>query len=274
MKIAVCFSGIIRTGNRCVDNIRRFIGELWQHCDFFVHTWDYETVKPFARKSWNGIPFIARQPEILDLGKLEAFRNYYNPKLVQLDSYHKFIEEYPKTRGNIVWHTMSRCFELKKKYEDEHNFSYDAVIKIRPDVIFPPNRRLPDELKNTNLNSRNLYSDIYTDYRLDDVFWILNSNVANDMIGLPYYFENYEPHEILHQHNPIVLGYLQSKDITHARTPHGWPHYTIYRPEAYMLDPMTDFRYCQNVDRIHYSSAHTEEEFKRIFERERTISYD
>jgi hypothetical protein len=94
------------------------------------------------------------------------------------------------------------------------------------------------------------------------------------MIGLPYHFETYTPENILHDHNLIVLGYLRNKEISHASTPvAGWhgPQYTIYRPEAYMLNPMTDFRHCSNVDEIHYSNAHSENEFKAIFDLESKI---
>lgn len=268
MRIAVCFSGIIRTGVHCVENIRRYIADLWPRCDFFIHTWDYETVKPYARSSWNDVPFVPRQSKILDLDKLEQFLNAYTPKSWKMDIYHQFIKEYPKTHGNVVWHTMSRCFELKKKYEAENNFTYDAVIKIRPDVIFPPNRNLAYELDNINLSDRAVYSDVYSLSRLDDVFWILNSEVADRMINLPYYFEKYENKDIIHSHNQIVLSYLQNQEIANLPTSEIWPQYTIYRPEAYMLDPMTDFKHCFNVDRIHYSNAHSEDEFKKIFQME------
>ena len=38
--IAVCLSGQIRTGIYAAPNIKRFIGDLWDNCDFFIHTWN------------------------------------------------------------------------------------------------------------------------------------------------------------------------------------------------------------------------------------------
>ena len=40
MKIAICFSGMVRTGVKAYPSIKRFIGDLWGQCDFFMHTWD------------------------------------------------------------------------------------------------------------------------------------------------------------------------------------------------------------------------------------------
>ena len=43
MKIAVCFSGQIRTGVQTAPNIKRYIGDLDTVCDYFVHTWDHQS---------------------------------------------------------------------------------------------------------------------------------------------------------------------------------------------------------------------------------------
>jgi len=39
IKIAICFSGQIRTGVLTYKNISNFIGELIHQSDIFVHTW-------------------------------------------------------------------------------------------------------------------------------------------------------------------------------------------------------------------------------------------
>ena len=43
MRIAVCFSGQIRTGVQTAPNIKRYIGDLDPVCDYFVHTWDHQS---------------------------------------------------------------------------------------------------------------------------------------------------------------------------------------------------------------------------------------
>ena len=43
MKIAVCFSGQIRTGIQNHPNIKEFFGKLYNECDFFIHTSRFET---------------------------------------------------------------------------------------------------------------------------------------------------------------------------------------------------------------------------------------
>jgi hypothetical protein len=39
MKIAICFIGQIRTGVICFPSIRHYIGDLWDNCDIFIHTY-------------------------------------------------------------------------------------------------------------------------------------------------------------------------------------------------------------------------------------------
>ena len=40
MKIAVCFSGQIRTAVENFINIKNFLGDIYNDCDFFMHCWD------------------------------------------------------------------------------------------------------------------------------------------------------------------------------------------------------------------------------------------
>jgi hypothetical protein len=269
MRIAVCFSGLIRTGLNCSDNIKRFLGDMLPYCDFFLHTWDYETVKPFFRSHWNGIPFVQRQDEILCNNKLQKFINTYNIKNYKVDSYSDFIENVVNNNNILptVWHTMSRSFDLKKQYEQCNDFKYDVVIKIRPDVIFPAKKTFAEELRSIDTSKSVIYSDPHCDVRLDDVFWITNSDVANVVIELPYdemcqksVFDNF-----------IIIDFLKKNGIIHKPlSKSGLSCYTIYRYESYMFDPMYNFRECFNNDIIHYSSK-TEEEIKQVISNNYTL---
>lgn len=258
MRIAVCFSGLIRTGLNCTDNIKRFLGDMLPYCDFFMHTWDYETQKPFARTHWNDIPFLQRPDEVCSERKINDFINAYKVVSYKVDSYSDFIKNNLKDKLPIVWYTMSRSFELKKQYEQDNNFTYDVVIKIRPDVIFPSKKRLKEELQNINLSKPVIYSDPHDDFRLDDVFWITNSSVADVAIGIANLQIHYK------YVNPGIVEFLQKNGITHKPLSKSkLVCYTIYRYESYMYDPMTDFRGCYINDLIHYSST-SEEQIKQV----------
>lgn len=43
MRIAVCFHGQLRTACHATPAIKSYLGDLWENCDFFIHTvlWCY-----------------------------------------------------------------------------------------------------------------------------------------------------------------------------------------------------------------------------------------
>jgi hypothetical protein len=252
MKIAICFNGLIRTGIQCVPNIKKYIGDLMPNCDFFVHTWDYETIKPFARTHWNGMPLPKpREPSILSQEKLHTFVSQYNVVSYVVDNYFEFTKENslnPKLPH--VWHTTSRSLRLKREHEVSTNTKYDVVIKIRPDVIFPIGKTLRQDLANIDLSKSVVYSNPHAEHRLDDVFWIMNNEVANKMINVTAHNS-----EHMDDINAIVLDFLKLNGIEHQ--PMGSSTlvcYTIYRYESYMLDPILNFGECFLNDLLHYSN--------------------
>lgn len=253
MKIAICFNGLIRAGIQCIPNIRLYIGDLMPYCDFFVHTWDYETIKPFARTHWNGIPLPKpREPGVLSQEKLNTFIRQYNVVSHKVDNYFEFTKE--NSLNPIlphVWHTTSRSLRLKQEYEAATGTRYDVVIKIRPDIIFPIGKTLRQDLDAIDLSKSAVYSDPHTENRLDDVFWIMNSEVADKMIDVTSYSS-----EHIGDINAIVLDFLKLNDIDHC--PIGSSSlvcYAIYRYESYMLDPILNFGECFLNDLLHYSNS-------------------
>ena len=141
MRIAICFSGQIRTGVESSENIKQFIGELYPHCDFFIHTWDLNTSKPLFNPS----------PELI----------YGNEQIITKtpsDSYTKIYEIYSPIKMTIEKHIFSsekiplyyswkKSIESKIEYERENNFKYDYVIKLRFDAIYSPEIHLNDYIQ-------------------------------------------------------------------------------------------------------------------------------
>lgn len=250
MRIAICFNGQIRTGVQCANNIKHYIGNLFPNCDFFIHTWDNETTKPFSRTHWNGIALAEPRPDILLCPqKLEQFINIYNPINYKVDKYSEFIND--KTYLPPVWYTSVRSFKLMHDYELANNFTYDLVIKIRPDILFPLGRSLGADIAHLNLSNPIIYSDPYTTNRLDDVFWVTNSAVTKVMTDLIHVML---PNDMTY--NEMILQFLNEASIKlKPLTKSNLICYTIYRQESYMLDPITNFRECFMNDIIHYSNV-------------------
>jgi hypothetical protein len=129
MKIAVCFSGQIRTGVENYQNIREIFGELYNCCDFFIHTWDF-----CKYKSYN-LSKISKKPTIEPAEKFEKFKELYSPKKMIVDVNGVGYEAAEKYGIQALWYSFWKSVELKKEYELENNFKYDYVIKFRTDLV-------------------------------------------------------------------------------------------------------------------------------------------
>jgi hypothetical protein len=146
-KVAICLSGLIRTGVEAHPVFRKFFSTL-ENYDVFYHTW----------------------------------KNPLSNKIQQLYTPTSFLEESPldNTRessfGSMLYSIMM-ANELKKQYEIQNNFRYDLVIKTRFDLIFPENNYFPT----ASMTPRTIYSVNgnhginHTDYEnhgiSDLIFW-------------------------------------------------------------------------------------------------------
>jgi hypothetical protein len=207
MRIAVCFSGQLRTGVWAIPAIKSFIGDLWGNCDFFLHTWDSQNNKNYSNeviKKLNSLMSIdinytnPNRPIYGPIGNedLNRFLTIYNPKLF-------LIENYKTTHNNIVnyrdsvaaqqnlsynpadfppelYYSYYRSVEMVKQYEQQWGFTYDIIIKLRPDVIFPMHdghpiyRHKRADLKN---DIEKVLNNTNTLYKSDDVYWISTGDI-------------------------------------------------------------------------------------------------
>ena len=104
IKIAVCFSGQIRTGLLTYKNIKNFIGDLIPQCDVFVHTWDVIT-QTSSDLSIAGVPF--KEPDEL----FESFSKLWNPKNMVIES---FDDWYKNKQIEPLFYSLYKCNELRK----------------------------------------------------------------------------------------------------------------------------------------------------------------
>ena len=123
MKIAVCLSGQSRTWFTAKDNIKKFFGDT----DYFIHSWDRNTYNNYKEPN-------KYKPIDYKISKLEQISiiNNFEPKLYEFEKFGNCI--------NSTWYPMYYSFMksvwLKRKYELEHDFVYDIVIKARFDINY------------------------------------------------------------------------------------------------------------------------------------------
>jgi len=85
MKIAVCLSRQVRTGADVFFSLKNYIGELWDNCDFFMHTWDIETTSPH-------IPQLENTSGVnpIDYEALESLLDTYDDRAFDINNRDKY----------------------------------------------------------------------------------------------------------------------------------------------------------------------------------------
>ena len=241
--IAVCFSGQIRTGVYAAPNIKRFIGDLWDNCDFFIHTWDVSNEKPTPKQVEDGNLFGDAQ-EI----NFETLNKIYNFKKIDIT---------PRTlldRGQ--WLSWLLSMHLKQKHEIENNKKYDYVVKLRPDMIYHNSLTLIDMIKNTPLKSVSVMETfIYEGNQIaDDTLYIADSKTMDLFVNfvneLPHLNPLKPPHHALYNYaiehgiiiNDLKCGYFSG-------------NYTILRLPCISYCTLTEFEKCEKMDKLIYYSG-------------------
>lgn len=120
MKIALCLSGELRSIHRCLPTIKIKLLDNFDDYDIFYHTWSDD-------------PDIAKLHLLVKTGYLKDLliepritfneRNYNNRKRSEV-----FIQGFLRQL-----YCLKKCNDLKRQYEIENNFTYDVVIRMRPD---------------------------------------------------------------------------------------------------------------------------------------------
>ena len=250
MKIAVCFSGQIRTGVEASENIKRYLGNLYPFCDFFIHTWDIDLIKNTTKISK------------VDLDRIEKIRSIYNPKAMNIEIYDDVnAKEKFNTISNSVntqlFYTFMKSVELKKQYENENNFEYDYVLKLRLDLIFSSHRNLETDISMYPFENNNgiwienppteevyFANDVYW---LDDVFYITTSKII-DYISSYYNFIKKNRFKSHNNYEYSLKNYIIRNEIIiffkKDSIDYNMGGYTIYRKECLDLSPMDEWEKC------------------------------
>lgn len=183
MRIAICFNGQLRTAMHAAPAIKKWIGNLWDNCDFFVHTWDINTYKGPGKHFYESVKTLTNinlssckknQFDVpLTVSEIIFIKDFYKPKFLIVDNYQKirdywslyhqenYVKKFNLNEGGTYWESLYysfyRSIELKYMYEKENNFEYDLVFKIRPDVSYPPGTSLQDEVELFNKDKSKFY---------------------------------------------------------------------------------------------------------------------
>lgn len=165
MKIAVCVSGGLRQYKFCIPYLNKYIIEDLQNkgheVDVFIHVWKFKTkpINLIHNLKWLEDTEIFDDNEIINLYKpkkyvIETFTDERMEEIIKEQNGHFVIENAIKfanmdsndrkkgidVRRQVnmygMYYKIYACNELKKEYEKENGFTYDVVMRTRPDLIY------------------------------------------------------------------------------------------------------------------------------------------
>jgi hypothetical protein len=199
-RIAICFSGQIRTWRRCIDT--------WQHIlehegsrdniDVFCHFWDFNTIP-------NSVPDLPKVSVPVDKSEIDELISFLQPKKLIIESektFPLFNDNQAITHGPFIsqFYSIMQSANLKRQYEIENRMMYKGVVRARYDAFYTHNmtefyRNIqPDTMHGFHMG----WDPTWNRGRMGDIFWISDSDTY-DIIS-DYY---------------INLGYIDRKWFTH-----------------------------------------------------------
>lgn len=252
MKIAICFSGMIRTGVYASKFIKNYIGNLYDSVDFFMHTWDIT-----QSKKWN--------QESLKFSELQVFNN------IEVNSTYKIIKDFTDcydtkflkikienfsnwnlthlskfTNFSPLWYSWQESISLKREIEIKSSIQYDYIIKMRPDVIYPEERSLEDDIEYIKDKPSVFFTMGYSPARVDDVFFICRSGIMD--VASTFYSNTLCRDWV---NDPFGL-FLRNLNIECQNTRD--PRYAVMRDESIFEEK---FNKIFNIDRDYFAPANT-----------------
>lgn len=138
MKIAVYLVGQWRgTSYQCSENLKKIFDKF--DTDYYIHIWPYYEGKIINHidHSFGTIPIVECQNYIHTEQDLQNIRNTYSPVVsMQIES-EKETDFITFKHGTFFqYYCAYKANEARKIHEEKNKIKYDAIIKIRTDIIF------------------------------------------------------------------------------------------------------------------------------------------
>ena len=204
VRIAVCFHGQLRNACHAAPAIKAYLGDLWENCDFFIHTWNINTYTSPCESFKDYIYALTGTEIDLNLtgppvkksvtyDEVEFVKFFYQPKFFKVESYEKWAEEHSSSIKKALeliipahcppyYYSFFSSIQGKKSFENENGFIYDAVVKLRPDVSFLVNKMPIYKDKKCHLASK-CTTDVYTSYLCHDLITFYKDTTSFYKVG-------------------------------------------------------------------------------------------
>ena len=141
-KIALCYSGRPRSYQECYKNHKDYFRLGQKDVDVFAHmwfdedlvgsqfrtdvgqgTWPDSSVKDWIDENWKPKKIIYEKPRYF----ADMFADTWQTK---------WKATHPKDNQISMFYGIEQAINLKKQYEEENNFKYDYVVRMRSDLLW------------------------------------------------------------------------------------------------------------------------------------------
>lgn len=221
-RIAVCFSGQLRTWEKCISTWKDFFNILEERfgvrdIDIFCHIWDFNTFPSISTL----LPNVNKSKvnEVSKLTKIEIdnYINQLKPVSYKISNENISKSAIQKTlniaktdffnnSGCVTPWISSQLYSimyvahLKSMYEIKNNFVYDSCLRMRND-IYLDNTKVYDSIKNMFIPKANTIYSCHTGIdnkqyfrrRLGDIFWYADSPTFDKLSSFYQWLPSIEP---------------------------------------------------------------------------------
>jgi len=189
-RIAICFSGQIRTGVENSERLLKYIGRLRDTVDIFIHTWDIETMSSNALEHAD-IANVASIRRTVEKSEFKEIAKIYDPVNMRVDDFdlYQIVHHKRVTMREGQCHAQIPMFQslwesnqLKRNHEYLSNSKYNLVMRLRFDLDFGTARTLTEDMNYIGTKKDMLYVvdfDNKFPNAIEDICWFGSSDVID-----------------------------------------------------------------------------------------------
>jgi hypothetical protein len=224
MRVAVCFYGQTRPGSLyAIPNVLRYIGDIREKCDIFIHTWDEQSFgTSYSKRVESTLDSTDRvwhitQPVIAD--SFTTLFNGYRPRIMEVEEYS--LQKTKSTWGGrrfdpvtnrwdvSMWRSIQEVNKIKMRYASKNNLTYTHTVILRSDFVFEKTKSLRQDLSEVTGPDMLLFGDHLSIWnnnqmnRIEEVIWIGHTNVIDKVA----FFSDYYTSTVSNIDDPNDPGY-------------------------------------------------------------------
>ena len=216
IKVAFCFSGQLRTWNRCIKNWKKLFKNLKKtygitEIDVFCHIWDHNTLQQsIATEKYGTEKYgsnIIDNASVLSNAEIGNYIKQLNPvdyKISNITASKNSTQQTLDQQALDTRHLYGECSNawmspqfysvmysahLKRMHEIKHNFNYDVCVRMRNDMYLNEDFRADFSIDkmlrpafNTVYSCHTGIDDVlWFKRRLGDIFWYADSPTFDKM---------------------------------------------------------------------------------------------